>query len=130
MPGNLSNVKNQRNQTENSVDVGPKVVETVLPNTESIKGFETAHQVDIVTQIDAFPGELIITNDKNVSQDISTVRDRDQISPTGTVRDKIHSLINSTGQKNNENVNFIKSPTNVTIEKIQPTEISARTFNN
>ena len=53
-------------QTETSVEVSPKVYQTKipnaqnkLPNTHSIKGFET-NQVDIVTQIDAFPGELII----------------------------------------------------------------------
>ena len=120
-------------QTETSVDVSPKVykatipnAQSKLPNTESIKGFES-NQVDIVTQIDAFPGEIIIQNEKNASQEISTVREREQISPGGTMRDKLNSFMQSASPKNEENMG-IKSPTHVTIEKIAPTEISTRTF--
>ena len=54
------------------------------------------------------------------------MRERDQISPGGTMREKLNSFMQSASPKNEEMV--IKSPTHVTIEKIAPTEISTRTF--
>jgi hypothetical protein len=67
---------------------------------------------------------IIIENERNRSQEISTVREKELNSVGGTLRDHLNTFLKSSSPDQE----IVQSPTHITIDKIAPTEISTKAF--